>query len=41
MLLGATHQVKLTNAPFTAVAKVGGSEESQGVNEQYSGVAAK
>jgi len=41
MLLGATHQVKLTGAPFSAVAKVGGAEDSQAVNERYSGVAAK
>ena len=41
MLLGATHQVKLTGAPFSAVAKVGGAEDSQAVNERYSSVAAQ
>lgn len=42
MLLSATHQVKLqTGAPFTAVDKIGGSDESTAMNARYSPVAAK
>lgn len=40
-MFSATHQVRLTNAPFSAMAKVGDAEDSDALNVKYSPVAAK
>lgn len=40
-MFSATHQVRLTNAPFSAMAKVGDSQDSEALNVKYSPVAAK